>query len=1587
MNELKELSRRIKENTTVKNEENKNEPEIKNLFENFLSNNSINYLSSLINKTNANGKTSENDKKVIRSEVEYLENTFPNEKRRSNKFNGDDEASSTQDYTENREKDLIVKEKKKKENLESSTVENKSIGHINVKKILQNKKNVEFKDLNKLINSFNDEIMRRSKNLEIFINKNKIKNDYSDKILMIDNFNREMRVIENGFSEKYPLYDLYLTKKKKKKSYDSLIFFKNFFKCLKNYIHFVDKSEKNYKKLKIWKSLVYLRNCKMHILLLKAIFKCVKKEEEEKKKKEVKAFPKEENVDNKNEKATNPQFITKDDIYSYGRSGLKNITPLNKPNEKENFEVKEEQQDNNTSRSSNSSDSHLDTKLMEDLKNIFQMNSLEAVADNKLTFVKDIKMKYDHILNNLKNIIHTIFEKMFVLSNSIKIYKYVYINSNDIFLKNEKNIHEEKISYAMFWHFAYILKIHTSYLEKIKKHLFSNFFKLIVLFYCIVKNINGKEVINNLHQMKHINSLTYEHVKKFVSSVAQKTHVNLCAQNYSKFFSQFKSYLFSESNDYVYLFQGNKEIKNNSFCNFGLSDYIIEHEEYIVIDMENFFSNIFLLLEKDYKINTRRNLSHCEELSLLQKEYIDLNMSGRQSVGQSGEEKGNEKNIIHDSDIKCAKSEVGNSTTTDEMEKQGKESEGTNIFSTLSRCLFEFHTLTELLFVMNKIEKTNNGETGKMGKKKTCPKTSFDIEIEEKGNTDELISIFNFYFNNKQKEESGDDAYFVKYVLDGNDNEKLNHVKDKIKRKYEHVMREGNVDQLRYCGSIFSHYMINKELNENVFTFFHKINMKRNNLREIFDVYYMYRWKKEEKKFDQLVQKIFQKNFFYYLNQINTILSDIFLFKQEEGYILINENMDDYICNAFFDKYNNYNLINVGEVNYHSILSFIEEAQIELRKCVQQKAEKIIAEKNIHSKGVTGGTGGVDMEKGYIFSTGKYMTEETGDNNVSVESKVKLKAKSTQRNICSSNFIKHTVFCKKEEHSKRDEEGEKGEKGEKVEQDKHTEKEKERNVVSVPDKTIISISVKQESIDCLRIHKNLLYIVFTIYRIAHFSYYVLFKIKGEEGWNHTTNEVYGMRDEKNERAETKESREPKEKKKSNEKKEKIKQTIGINTILFCYKIVKYIYNTFLSYSFFIFRFSCFPNVINASEFLLTLINDNIFLKKVLQNINCVFLHYKDLFNIPICEDDIIVFKNLHVKKNSWCGTGDNESKYKNCTHMNNMNIGQLFKGGDKVNWDERHINGMCKKYQNNSDVVKKEQKRSDNSDNSDISDIGNSGDIGDIGNFGDVGNIGHICDNNGDSSKCMKVHEKECCKERRSNKKKKKKFMQTKKHQVLCINKISILKKIYLYIDKFQINLNFFKNMFIKIYKDKIKNLLQKDIIFMDEQFLINTSKIVNLIFEIFQIQDLSKIVHTNITLCLIDYFFFLINTQVYNFVTNKRRIDNNERLLLYDKLSFAQNSLVFVLRAYGGTCTFRNHTTQDENYFLKITDQLPFNLINLKKNKMLFLLLFCKIKYILNSKKGILEMHDPQIIQLLLSNNPYVYDDENYDAILNEFK
>ncbi|CAD2095865.1 conserved Plasmodium protein, unknown function [Plasmodium vinckei lentum] len=1466
MNELKELSKKIKENTTAKKEEKKNESEIKNLFDNFLGNNSINYLSSFINKTNVNENSSENTKNDIRNIFENINRNNLNEKKVNNDINLEQTRfdkkyhnniisfekarSAKEDEIKPQNKLKIEKKEENKykgHSVDSPLKTSKNIGNIiNVKKVLQNTKNVDIKDLDKLINRFNNEIVDRTKKLEIFIDKNKIKNDYNENILMLENLNKEMKVIETSFKKNDPLYELYMSKKEKKKMYCSLLFLKNFFTCLKNFTDFLDKSEQSYKQLKIGESLMYLRNCKTHFLVIKYIFKYVKNRSYDYLNEDINEKGKNEMKREENTQSNEIiEDISKEKILASSNDEKFNI---NKPGNKIGDDSIKYSKSNSFNRKP---DKNVEIKLMDEIKKLFIDESMSSSDsnNNKVKFIKETKCKYEGILNNLKNMINIIFNKMFVFDNNIKIYKYIYLNGSSIFSSDTYN-NEEKITYDMFWYFAYILKKHNYYLKIIKNHLFFNIVKLMVLYYCITKNLNPEDVINNIPPIKHINSLTYKNIKKCVSDVIEKIGIEPSPNSYFNYYKKYKSYIFSEENEHMdnikLVTPPKKEIINISWCDISLNDYIVEKDDFIFIDIEKFF-NCFILSSNSANNEDGQKILKYGENSLSSFESNE-NRGVENDIYNTGLKKKMHRSNTDNANINKNQNDTKNN---DDSSAIGVEKD--DFFLALSKGLLEFYNIAELLFSIKKDEKKNK---------------KLDIDIEGEFNIEELVNSFNFYFENMQNGEKCDKVYFNEYEYDFKDTEeKLCNIKEKLKRKYEYIKNINNDDNVLRDKEIFPLYILNKELNENMFLFFHEINMKRNNLKDILNVYYIYKWKQEEDKFYLLNNEILKNNFFHYLNYAYSILNDIFLYKDEQDYILIDEKTDNYLLSLFFDNIegNNYNLKDIKNLDFEDVLNWVEKNHILLKDIIKEETKKMNSDELINNKGRS--------------KNGKDENNEK-----------KKDTLNERENILN------------------------------------TEDDEKKNTVSQDsNQNSINIMIKTNNIDCIHIHKKILFIVFEIYQIIHFSINLLLNIQKEKDMNSL------------------------EKKNMNEN--KIKYIISINLILFCYKVIKYIYNLFLSYSYFIFRFSSVSNL-NNKEFLLCIINNNIFLKKIFENIYDVYLNYKELFNFYINQNEII-FEMDHIKKS------DIFQKQYIDTFNTNMRI-------YSTNLDDENKNKVYNNMYYEDRITK----------NKIIDGITNEEKY-----------------NRYDDNKSAKINLSVYKDEFLTNKKiqeideKKNTLKLSKNIELLCVNKISIFKNMHLYIDKFYINLENFKNMFVNIYKEQIYKLLKQNNNVMEDNFLIHISKIANVIFDFFQIRDLCKSIHKDIILRIIDYLFYHINQYILEYILEKTKLNDDERNSIHEKFIFIQNSLSFILEDYkDNEFDPKNMIVEEENTYLKISDDDPVCLISLKKNRILFLLLFCKIKYILSAKKTILELYDTEIVHLLLSNNLHVCDDEKFDAIINEF-
>ncbi|KOB64245.1 hypothetical protein PFHG_05563 [Plasmodium falciparum HB3] len=114
--------------------------------------------------------------------------------------------------------------------------------------------------------------------------------------------------------------------------------------------------------------------------------------------------------------------------------------------------------------------------------------------------------------------------------------------------------------------------------------------------------------------------------------------------------------------------------------------------------------------------------------------------------------------------------------------------------------------------------------------------------------------------------------------------------------------------------------------------------------------------------------------------------------------------------------------------------------------------------------------------------------------------------------------------------------------------------------------------------------------------------------------------------------------------------------------------------------------------------------------------------------------------------------------------------------------------------------------------------------------------------------------------------------------------------------NRININIDSFQNILIKLHKQNISKLLNKDIILMEEIYLINTLEIINIIFEFFQIQDVYKLIHRSLLLRIMDYFFYLINKNIHNFIYEKKKINELERNHLYENFVLIQNKISFVM-------------------------------------------------------------------------------------------
>ncbi|ETW47184.1 hypothetical protein PFMALIP_04710, partial [Plasmodium falciparum MaliPS096_E11] len=1335
---------------------------------------------------------------------------------------------------------------------------------INVKSIFSNtKKNIETKDLNKLIDNYEEEIKKRSKNLELFMNKNKNENNYNDKWDVINNFNIQMNSIGNNMNgfENDLLYELYLNKKKKKKSYDSLVFFKRFFNCLNGYIYFLNKCEKNYNKLKIKKSLLYLRNCKDHILLIKAILKFVKNQDQN---------IKNDEQNNNNTNNNNNNNINK--MLKNSNADKQKISPYNKNIDR--VMRKEE---------------HTDEVIIEDLRNLLNIKNISSYPNNNITFIKEMKNKYNELLNKLKDIVDIIFNKMFEFkNNNIKIYKYIYLRSNDNL--TNADMKEQKFCYNTFWYLAFILNVHVKYLNKIKKSIIPYFFKLMVIIYCIIKHIKETYILNEISQMDDVNSISYENIKNVVSKLINKKD-NLDESIYYESmndFDKFRQYIFCADNkniiqeDIIKTNDSHIKSEQNDFHNINLYNYICENDDSICVDLDRLFTNLISLINNNINI-----LNETNELK-------------KKNIGK--------ENLTND-------------------ENKTKY----NIFILLSNCLINFTNLMELLFIFN-----NMGMS--------C----FDMHIEKNVNSYDLTNIFNFYFDNQNEDVISDQRYFYKYDESSTCEENINHVTDKLKLKYDEVIQRGTKEYIRnpdydnekkdsannknvnmqISNNTFALYILNKELNENIFSFFHKINLKRNNLNDIYNVYYIYMWRQKQESFNFLLKHIFKKNFIYYINYIYTILGDIFVSKNVDDYILIDDNVDKYLFNCFFDMYT-YEIKNRNDVKYESILNYIDEIHAILKKNIQGRIEKNMQQKNV-----------------------KIRTTNKGE-----EIKMII--------ITNDDIKKH----KKDNMNNNDDNNYNFSSYDEIENEDNIEKNKNN----------LKIIVQPNKLGCIQIHRNILHVVIFIYRMVSYSYDILFKMKEEEKNKGISNVKLQNNKNKN--------------KNIYFTQEQLMFIIHLNIILLSYKIVKSIYNIFLSYSLFIFRFCSLSNLKDEQVYLLCIINTCIFLKRILQNINNLYMNYKDMFHFYIFSDDILL-QPLNTSKRYFPNSDKND-----------------YRDDDiKENYSDHDIDDDIKEnHKNHSDHDIDDDNDDDNDDDMSISDdnidddddkcsISYNNYIFEEENFKnkDLNKLNNMDNSNKNSNNNNNYYYSNSNDDadKSSNPLNPISFEENKhlvcknnNENILFIDKISILSKLHLLVDRININIDSFQNILIKLHKQNISKLLNKDIILMEEIYLINTLEIINIIFEFFQIQDVYKLIHRSLLLRIMDYFFYLINKNIHNFIYEKKKINELERNHLYENFVLIQNKLSFVMiNCIGDQFEENDDSVHEENYFLKHIDEMCLNLTNLKRSKIMFLLLFCKVKHILNFKKIILDMLDKDVIDLYLSNNPYVYDDENYDTILNEF-
>lgn len=656
MDDLRELTKKIKENTTVKKEEKQNDTDIKNLFEHFFSGPSIGYLNAFLNKSEEKSgeqqtkrkskveidKGIEKEKEKNENDVEeqnekekyaYKEREVEREHRKTeelfdkattygNKLKIKEKETDTETKLFSRDlaltneklkRETKGKKEKEVENLETHREEVKEKCQVDIRKILRHKKIVEINDFTKLIENFNEEIKRREKALDSFINENKSRNAYKDKFVMLENVATEMKQLEQHLQIKNSIYDLYFLKKKKKKTYDSLIFLKNFFSFLKNIIYFLEKAECCCRELKLLESLEHLKNCKVHITLVKYLLKYVRKKA---------LLTKETSCDSKDGTETNNIKSDKKGKYVQTNNELRKNSNVSKNNNRYNNNV-----DNKNVKKkgeffqmfdSTFIDMDEDNKILQDLKHMFYGTFNVKKSHEKSCFLKGVSIRYNNILNNLKKTSEIIFDKLFCFDANIKINRSVSLHPSDL-IPGESGEAKE-ITYETFWNFVHQLKGHNTFLGKIKTHIFHQCCKLMILFYCFVKNINAERILShfsNYSSLPYINCLTYKLVKNsVVDKIEKENELPITFEGRVN-----ETYLKKE--EYIYSLHTGKESTN---INKGeqnklslnqmsllLIDYIKEEENYLFINVELFYENIISFLNmskgsKNQNINNSNNI-------------------------------------------------------------------------------------------------------------------------------------------------------------------------------------------------------------------------------------------------------------------------------------------------------------------------------------------------------------------------------------------------------------------------------------------------------------------------------------------------------------------------------------------------------------------------------------------------------------------------------------------------------------------------------------------------------------------------------------------------------------------------------------------------------------------------------------------------------------------------------------------------------------------------------------------------------------------------------------------------------------------